>query len=394
MVLSNGGLKVASKIVETNHFIEDWIAARCESENTVKQYIQKINQFKRFSEKKGLNFGTVVKDYREAKYSGPMSEQKFLDKWNDLIASFTSMLKKKYPPLSQRSILTAPKSFFKKWKIPLDVDLPKRAYVTYHNRDLTKPIIRQIISKASQRNRTIYLILAESGLRTGTVVELKYWQIKKDFEAGITPMQILTPSSEIKYHVGDRWSFIGEEAEKALRIYLSPRLPLKDGDYLFQSEKPHFSKGKQFGASSISSNFNTLTRKLKFERGAPYGKPGLYRLHGLRKYFRNNMRVDPSFREFWMGHSLGVDSHYISRNVEDHRKRYAEGYEQLRIQEKSEINKKEMNQLKATNEQLIKQINDLQQNSEAFKEILKVFKDPKKLKQFGKLMELTAPSSE
>ena len=45
------------------------------------------------------------------------------------------------------------------------------------------------------------------------------------------------------------------------------------------------------------------------------------------------MKADPAFREFWMVHSLGVDSHYVSRDPEFHRKEYKKGYEQLRIPE-------------------------------------------------------------
>jgi hypothetical protein len=32
-----------------------------------------------------------------------------------------------------------------------------------------------------------------------------------------------------------------------------------------------------------------------------------------------------------MGHSIGVEQHYISRNVEEHRKKYADGYQYLRL---------------------------------------------------------------
>jgi hypothetical protein len=56
-------------------------------------------------------------------------------------------------------------------------------------------------------------------------------------------------------------------------------------------------------------------------------------MHGLRKYFRNNMKADPSYREFWMGHSLGVDEHYVTRDPEAHRAEYRKGYESLRILE-------------------------------------------------------------
>ena len=379
-----------------NQRVEDWLFSRAEAESSKKNYLRHIKYLKEFCQERGKNLYDIVEEHRVSRRSGYQTELDFVESWQDLIRAYTTFIKKSnnFAPMTQRNILSVAKSFMSYWKIPIDVDLPRKVYIKYHNRDLTKKEIRKILSKASQRDRTIFLLLAESGLRAKTAIHIKYRQIQEDYENGTVPMRILTPASEIKDHVGDRWSFIGEDGEKELRQYLQPRMPLNDDDFLFTSRKPEKMKGEQFTTASISTIFRHIVRSLKLQKtshNTQPGKPNPLRLHGLRKYFRNNMRADPSYREFWMGHSLGVDSHYISRDIEFHRKEYKKNYEQLRIQEKSEINKKEMNQLKATNEQLIKQINDLQQDSEAFKEILKVFKDPKKLKQFGKLMELTNP---
>jgi len=47
--------------------------------------------------------------------------------------------------------------------------------------------------------------------------------------------------------------------------------------------------------------------------------------------------LDPSIREFFMGHSLGTDEHYIARDVELYRQMYAKNYETLRIYEKPSL---------------------------------------------------------
>ena len=316
-----------------NHWIEDWLSARAESDKTLNEYIRAIAAFSEFCQGRGKNFDQVVESWRTAHYAGAREEQVFLDQWQDIIRSYATYIKPRYAPLSQKVFLTVPKSFFSFWKIPLDVDLPRRACVLYHNQDLTKKLIRQILSKASQRDRAIFLLMAESGLRSNTVVNLKFWQIKEDYEKGTIPMRILTPASEIKDHVGDRWSFIGEDGAKTLGEYLEPRMPLKDQDYVFATKKPSRVKGEQFTEASLSTIFRRITEHLKMEKGSPFGKPGHYRMHGLRKYFRNNMKAEESFRKFWMGHSLGVDAHYISRDPEEHRKRYSKGYEALRVLE-------------------------------------------------------------
>jgi hypothetical protein len=105
------------------------------------------------------------------------------------------------------------RSFFKFYKIPLDVELPRRIWVRYHNRDLSKDQIRQILARATPRDRTIFLVMAESGLRAQTTLSLRYWQIREDFEKNVVPMRIETPAETLKDHVGDRWSFTGEDGE-------------------------------------------------------------------------------------------------------------------------------------------------------------------------------------
>jgi len=318
-------------MMELNHWVEDWLSARAEAEGTKPDYLRLIAQFSDFAAKRGKDFQAVVDEWRAAHYSGPRAEQRFLDEWQDLLRAYTTYIRPRYAPLSFKNCLAVPKSFFTFYKIPVDVDLPRHGCVLYHNQDLTKEQLRMILSKATQRDRVIFLLMAESGLRANTATILKYWQIREDYEKGTIPMRILTPSATLKDHVGDRWSFIGEDGVKALKEYLEPRLPLKNDDYVFASEKPGRVKGKQFTEASLSTKFRRITQHLKMEKGSPYGKPGHFRMHGLRKYFRNNMKAEESLREFWMGHSLGVDAHYISRDPEAHRTAYKKGYEQLRI---------------------------------------------------------------
>jgi len=317
-----------------NHRIEDWLSARAEAENTRKGYLRSIKAFSDFCQRRGKDLYGIVEEYRAARRSGYEAELDFTDSWQDLIRAYSTTIKRSnYTPLTQKNFLSVAKSFFSFYKIPVTVDLPRRAYVIYHNRDISRENIRRILSKASQRNRTIWLLMAESGLRAHTAIHLRYWMIKEDFEKGTVPMRILTPAESLKDHVGDRWSFIGEDGVKTLKEYLEPRMPLNDQDFVFASEKPEKMKGEQFTGASLSTIFRRIVRALKLEKGTQYGKPSHFKMHGLRKYFRNNMKGDPSYREFWMGHSLGVDSHYINRDPEYHRKEYKKGYEQLRIYE-------------------------------------------------------------
>lgn len=257
-----------------NHWIEDWLSARAESDKTLIEYTRGIAAFQEFCQTRGKSFSQIVESWRAAHYAGAREEQVFLDQWQDLIRSYATYIKPRYAPLSQKVFLTVPKSFFTFWKIPIDVNLPRHPCVLYHNQDLTKDQLRLILSKASQRDRAIFLLMAESGLRANTVVALKYWQIKQDYEKGMVPLRILTPASEIKDHVGDRWSFIGEDGVKTLREYLEPRMPLKDQDYVFATKKPSRVKGEQFTEASLSTIFRRITEQLRMEKGSPFGNQG------------------------------------------------------------------------------------------------------------------------
>jgi cell division protein FtsB len=84
-------------------------------------------------------------------------------------------------------------------------------------------------------------------------------------------------------------------------------------------------------------------------------------LYTLRKYFRNNIKTsEPAFKEFWMGHSLGVDKHYFEAHIDDpktierHREEYAAGYAFLRVDVESPNVKsmKEIEELRRENDVL------------------------------------------
>lgn len=89
----------------------------------------------------------------------------------------------------------------------------------------------------------------------------------------------------------------------------------------------------------VSGIFSKIVSKLGLDDGSRgLGKPKSIRMHGLRNYFRNNIKADSAYIKFWMGHSLGVDAHYISRNLEKHRTMYKEGYGRLRVYTVAEAN--------------------------------------------------------
>jgi integrase len=320
--------------MEINPQVDDWLSARAESPSSRHSYLDHWNIFLKFCQTRGKNPHNLVNDFRAVRLQGEQQKEIFLEEWQDLLRAFMTYLKKKnYASMSVAVRLAIVRSFVKYWKIPLEVDLPQRTFVTYHNRDITKAEIKKILSNATLRDRAVLLMLVESGMRIGCCASLKYWQIKEDYERSRVPMQIKLPSQVLKDKVGDRFTFIGQDGFTVLQEYLQTRPPFKDDDYVFQLERS--SKNGDMSdralSSSISTKFNRAVQKLGIDKSAGKRKPKQIRLHGLRKYFFNNMNADSDYKKFWMGHSIGVEQHYISRNVEEHRKKYADGYQYLRL---------------------------------------------------------------
>jgi hypothetical protein len=67
--------------------------------------------------------------------------------------------------------------------------------------------------------------------------QLKYINIREDFEVNKVPMKITLESAILKDKVDDRITFIGEDGFNTLREYLRPRMSMKDDDYLFERKK-------------------------------------------------------------------------------------------------------------------------------------------------------------
>jgi integrase len=372
--------------MESNQRVEDWLSSRCESPKTVSSYKPYFQIFGDFCRERGRDLFSIVEQWRAAKRQGETEKEIFIEEWNDLIRSYHTVLKKKYAPLSVKNYLSVVKSFLSFWDIPIKVELPRRACVIYHNRDLSREEIKQILTFASPRDRAIWLVMTESGMRGGTAVNLKYWQIRDDFEADRLPMKISLPSSSLKDHVGDRWTFIGEDGFRELKEYLKPRMPLQDDDYVFASEKQGKVKGDQFSVASLSVKFGRIASKLDFSQPRA-GKPKRVRMHGLRKYFRNNMKADSAYVIFWMGHSLGVDAHYITRNVEAHRKEYAKGYKFLRIYEPSAESLLDLTTQLRQKEKEIRELKENQTKLAPLLDFINGFDNPQNFKRFMEILK-------
>jgi integrase len=334
-----------SSNLEVMPCIEFWLKKAAHSKNTRISY---LSSFSRFLEATQLDPEAIQTEWQQVKYDYRKKEQ-FLDRYSDLIEKFYYGELEDLAPKSKATILAAVLSFFQHSKIPLQVDVTTESFVINHNRAITREEVKRILEHANLRDRCFFLMMLESGLRPDTLTKLRFMHISEDFEKATIPMMIKLETTMVKDRVGARFSFIGEDGYRALKEYLSPRLPLKPQDVIFLAVHTKQQKDASLSPALFSVQFGEIIKKLKLSPMQEGRRRRQLTLYTLRKWFRNNIKVsDPAYREFWMTHSLGVDEHYFDHAhhwdswMEDpvvaqkHRDEYAKAYSSVRIYESEE----------------------------------------------------------
>ena len=310
--------------------VDLWIKKVCGSKETERNYLLRM---KKFCDYYNINPDELIKKWKEVRYDWT-DRQKFIDEWSEKIENYYALLD--CTPLSKLTEISPIKSFFKSNRIDIEVRTLKHPHVVYRNRDITKSELRRILNHASLRDRTFFIMMAESGLRPSTLVQLKYRDLREDFENNKVPMQINLRPEIVKDAVADRFTFIGIDGFNSLKEYLSTR-ELSDDEYIFSKKRNRYDT-EYLCPETFSCSFARILQKIKLrDIEIKKGKPRRIRLYCLRKFFRKHMKCpDTNFREFWMTHCFGTDEYYISRDEEEHRQQYSEGYKHLRIYEENE----------------------------------------------------------
>jgi len=347
--------KLSTTVHSTRNPYKLWTSQVCESENTNRRYIHDIGRFERWVlEEYGLKVREIPARWKEAKYQGEVEREKFLDELKEILKDYFGHLKGQTTPISVNTTMAAIVSYLHTFEIPVKTPRIKHAYVLYHNMDISKNQIRTVLDHSDFRNRAMWLLLYESGMRPETLVNLKWTHIKDEFLGHKVPMKIKLTSDILKCRVIERWTFIGEDGFEVLKRYLETRLPLKEEDYIFVSENP---KGEKLRSGALSQAFNRTVQLLDLAPNRN-GKPKEIRLYCLRKAFRKFMDVEEAYKEFWMGHT-STSTHYISTDPEYHRELYSHGYENLRLH-KREVDTETITKLTRENIDLKKRVERLE----------------------------------
>jgi hypothetical protein len=194
----------------------------------------------------------------------------------------------------------------------------------FHNRDITKEEIVQIMAVTKIREKAFFAVMAQSGLRPHTIKQLK---LKNLEEFDNIPCKIEVPKEIAKGKYGSYRTFIGPDAIKYLKQYFATRKNLTLDSLLFCV---YNKRNSPVSVKDMSRAFRLAARKLEKSGAINYEvrerKPSEIRLYNLRKFFRkyaNQMGFEHV--NYLMGHTVrGSDGHYKPQDPEFYRELYAE----------------------------------------------------------------------
>jgi site-specific recombinase XerC len=287
-----------------------------QSKSTEEQYKR---VWGRFSHSTGMTAKQILADYEN------LGETIARKKHAQIIRAWIGQLdKERLTNTSIKVMVGAIKSFYKYNDLPLGLVPQAMGGIVYHNRDITKEEIVQIMSISKIREKAFFVIMAQSGLRPHTMKQLKLKNLES-FDS--LPCKIEVPQEITKGKFGNHVTFIGSDAIKYLKQYLATRTNLTPNSLLFCS---HTDSTKMVNVKDVSRAFRMAARKLE-ESGAlnfeiREGKPSELRLYILRKFFRKYAnQLGGEHVNYMMGHTTrGSDSSYTPKDPEWYRDLYKE----------------------------------------------------------------------
>jgi len=171
---------------------------------------------------------------------------------------------------------------------------------------------KKVLGSANQRDRTILLIMLQSGMDIGHVLNkfnyMWHSQVKPQLDAGCERLKI--EFDERKGHGRPYFTYISRDAIHELEVWLRERQKITDN---------LLSEGKRLDRTLIEDEPIFITRYGKPLRSNQFLKQfnrkmqGRVTTHMFRKLFKSEASVpdraiDRDIVEFWMGHINGIDA--------------------------------------------------------------------------------------
>jgi integrase len=356
-----------------NDPVEDWLNSVAYSHSQSKATEDQYKRvWERFSNDINMTPEEIIADYERS------NDRKVMRKHARLIRSWIGQLMKEgLINTSIKVMVGAVKSFYKYNDLPLGIIPQAMSGIVYHNRDITKEEIVQIMAVVKLREKAFFAVMAQSGLRPHTIRQLRLKHLE-DFER--VPCKIEVPQELAKGKYGSYVTFIGPDTLKYLKQYLATRKNLTSDSLLFCA---HDDPKKPVNVKDMSRAFRLAARKLEKSGAIEFeireGKPSELRLYNLRKFFRkyaNQMGFENV--NYLMGHTVrGSDANYKPQDPEFYRQLYAEkAMPFLRLEEPTptetemlrQQHKKEMEDLQKSIAERDEKIKELEHNMNSMDE--------------------------
>jgi integrase len=212
------------------------------------------------------------------------------------------------------------------------------------DRAYTHKEIQKILDFCDQRMKTIFLILASTGLRIGALQSLRLSNLNK-----------IDNVYKITVYSGDNeeyFTFCTPEAANEIDIYLDFRK--RHGEKLtgnsFLLTKKFDTNltiegfiGQPFGKKSLPVILEDYIRNSglrNIDHANPHKRKDVPRLHGFRKFFTTqciNAKLNPEIREMLLGHKIGLASCYYKPTGQEMLEEYMKAVNNLTINEENRL---------------------------------------------------------
>lgn len=219
------------------------------------------------------------------------------------------------------------------------------------DRGYTHEEIQQILDFSDQRIRTVFLLLASTGIRAGALPTLKVGDLKKMDQVNLYRIKIYTGEKE------EYFTFCTPECAKEIQTYLNFRKrhgeKITDNSYLIvkkfntdQNVTKLRMKGKPFSRESLQAILGDYIKNSglrEIDHLNQFKRKEIPRLHGFRKFFTTqlvNSKVNPEMREMLLGHKIGLASAYYRPTEKEILEEYIKAVNGLTINEENRLRMK------------------------------------------------------
>jgi hypothetical protein len=315
-------MKGLDRSYEKDQFVQSWIKGL--SDRTKENY---LNEFKKWLDFCKMSPTEQIKRRMQNLTSQDLTERLYFE---NQFRGFKENLEKtgKYRPDSVKTLLRTVASFFSRNGLPLalktgDWSSTQTQQVTTRMK-LSKDNIKSLYAHGNLRDRSLLLVLAQSGFSEVDVSNLKIEQLKGLYENPETEHYFIEKPREKTGIV--QATCLSYEAVHDIKAMLSERGNPQSG-YLFVSQTK--GKGEQLETRTINEAMKSLAEKAF---GAEKAKD--FKTKALRSFYNSALlRADikPECKDLMMGHERQSARKYYDYDEQMIKESYTKAFEFLSI---------------------------------------------------------------